>query len=237
MPESLFAPRRFRRSYLVYCTLGAMVLEGSLVGIAAIWPQNKTIEIPPVITEVVDLPSDPVRELILPNEDPIPTPEEPTPPPDETPPPDDTPPPDMEPEMTLDTPKPTPSPGPPKKPAFVRPPGTPDPRAKRGPVPQNGVVGGVPSAARTAGPLPVKNGGGWSHPQPAYPYQARAAHITGSTTVKVTSDGSGHVANVEILRSAGNAILDNATTSFAKANWKGPPNSSTTVVFEYRFPN
>lgn len=231
MPDSLFAPRRFRRSYLVYCSLAAFCLEGSLVGIAAIWPQNKTVEIPPVITEVVDLP--PVQELILPEEDPQPTPDEPTPPPEETPPPDDTPPPDEPPEITLDTPKPTPTPGPSRKPTFVMPKVIP-PNAKRGPVPQNGVVGGVPSAARTAGPV-VKSAGTWhTSAKPPYPPQARASHITGSGTVRITTDASGRVVSASVAQSAGNGILDYAITGFAKANWSGPPNSSTTVPFTFR---
>ena len=237
MPESLFAPRRFRRSYLIYCAIGAIALESSLIGIAAIWPQKKTVDIAPVITEIVDLPDTPVQELILPTEDPIPTPEEPTPPPDETPPPDDTPPPDMEPEMTVDTPKPTPSPGPPKKPAFVRPPGTPDPRAKRGPVPQNGVVGGVPSAARTAGPLPVKNGGTWHvSSKPPYPYQARMAKLAGNGSIRLTTDAAGKVASAVMVQSIGSGILDNNTVIYAKMNWTGPPNATTVVPITYEKP-
>ncbi len=205
-----------------------------MVGVASIWPQSKTSDVPPVITEVIDLPSDPVQELILPDQAPEPTPEEPTPPPEETPPPEDTPPPDQEPEMTLDTPPPTPTPGPPKKPTFVMPKVIP-PNAKRGPVPQNGVVGGVPSAARTSGPLPVKGGGTWHcSSKPIYPPQARAAHITGNGSVRLTTDASGRVTSASIGQSSGNGLLDFAATSHAKLNWSGPPNATTTVAFTFR---
>ena len=78
MPESLFAPRRFRRSYLVACFAGALVLEGSLVGIAQIYAHNKSWDIAPVVTELDTGPvlGDPVQELILPKEDPAPTPDQ-----------------------------------------------------------------------------------------------------------------------------------------------------------------
>lgn len=233
MPDSLFAPRRFRRSYLVYCALGALMLHGSLIGGAAMWPQHQTSDLPPVITEVVDLPSDPVQELILPDQAPEPTPEEPTPPPEETPPPEDTPPPDQEPEMTLDTPPPTPTPGPPKKPTFVMPKVIP-PGAKRGPVPQNGVVGGVPSAARTSGPLPAANGARLHTPRPPYPYQARAAKLTGNGVCRVVFDASGHVSSATMAQSFGSALLDSNTVSFAKLNWMGPPNTSSSVPVTYK---
>ena len=114
MPESLFAPRRFRRSYLIACFVGALVLEGALVGIAEIYKHDKSWDIPPTITELDTGPvlGEPVQELILPKEDPAPTPDQPTPPPEETPPPEDTPPPTEEPDMTMETPKPTPNPKP-----------------------------------------------------------------------------------------------------------------------------
>lgn len=196
MPESLFAPRRFRRSYLVYCFVGALCIEGSIVVAGQIFHQNKTYDLPPTITTVdadISL-GEPVQELILPKEDPIPTPEnEPTPPPEETPPPEDTPPPEEEPEMTLDTPKPTPAPTVAIKRAPPKPAGTPFPaNAKRGDVPQNGVVGGVPHAEKTAGTPGGKAIGVARHtPQPPYPAQARAAHITGSGVCHISCDASG----------------------------------------------
>ncbi len=233
MPESLFAPRRFRRSYLVYCALAALSLEGSVVGIASIWRQNKTFEVVPPETIIEEPPPDNVQVLILPEQDPEPTPEQPTPPPDETPPPEDTPPPDMEPEMTLDTPPPTPTPGPPKKSTFVMPKVIP-PGALRGPHPQNGVVGGVPSAARTSGPLPVKASTPPHTPKPPYPPQARLAKLTGSGMCHVTFDASGHCASATMTQSCGSSILDGNTVGFAKLNWTGSPNSATNVPITYR---
>lgn len=235
MPESLFAPRRFRRSYLVACFAGALVLEGSLIGLAQIYAGNRSWDLPPVITELDTGPvlGEPVQELILPKEDPAPTPDQPTPPPEETPPPDDTPPPTEEPEMTMETPKPTVAPKP-----FHLNGGTPPPaNAKRGDHPQQGVVGGVPHAEKTTGTPGAKALGPPLHlkvSQPPYPYQARAAHLTGSGRASATFDGSGHCINVIITQSAGSAVLDNNTVSFGKANWTGPPNQTIGVPITYR---
>lgn len=235
MPESLFAPRRFRRSYLIGCFVGALVLEGSLVGIAEIYKHDKSWDNAPVITELDTGPvlGEPVQELILPKEDPIPTPEQPTPPPDDTPPPEDTPPPTEEPDMTMDTPKPTPAPKP-----FHLNGGTPPPaNAKRGDHPQQGVVGGTASAAKTTGTPGAKALGPVAHvhlSNPPYPYQARAAHLTGSGYASATFDGSGHCTNVTITQSAGSGVLDNNTINYGKANWVGPPGQTIRVPITYR---
>lgn len=235
MPESLFAPRRFRRSYLITCFVGALVLEGSLVGIAQIYKHDKSWDNMPPITELDTGPvlGEQVQELILPKEDPIPTPEQPTPPPDETPPPDDTPPPTEEPDMTLDTPKPTASPKP-----FKLAGGTPPPaNAKRGDHPQQGVVGGVPHAEKTTGTPGAKAIGVKPHtPQPPYPFQAKAAHLTGSGVCRVTFDASGRVSSATMTSSIGSGVLDGNTTSYAKMNWTGTPNTTVNVPITYRMP-
>ena len=234
MPESLFAPRRFRRSYLIACFAGALILEGSLVGLAQIYAHNKSWDLPPVVTELDTGPvlGEPVQELILPKEDPAPTPDQPTPPPEETPPPDDTPPPTEEPDMTMDTPKPT---APPKS---LRPSGTPFPaNAKRGDHPQMGVVGGVPHAEKTTGTPGAKALGAPVHtPKPPYPYQARVAHLSGSGVCHVTFDGSGHVSSASMTSSIGSGLLDSNTVEFAKSNWTGPPNASRDVPITYTKP-
>ncbi len=210
-------------------------MEASLLGIAQIYAGSRSWDIPVPITELDTGPvlGEPVQELILPNEAPEPTPEQPTPPPDETPPPDDTPPPDETPEMTLDTPKPTASPKP-----FKLAGGTPPPaNAKHGPNPQNGVVGGVPHAEKTTGTPGAKALGPPAHvhlSNPPYPYQARAAHLTGSGYASATFDGSGHCVSVSVTQSAGSGILDNNTVSFGKANWVGPPNQTVRVPITYR---
>ncbi len=114
-----------------------------------------------------------------------------------------------------DTPKPNPKP--------FKPAGTPFPaNAKHGDHPQMGVVGGVPHAEKTTGTPGAAHLGVKPHtPQPPYPYQARAAHLTGSGSVPVTFDGSGHASSVSVSQSVGSGILDNNTVQFAKANWTG----------------
>lgn len=235
MPESLFRPRRFRRSYLAACFAGAVLIEASMVGVAAIWPRQLSWKIPDQITEIDTGPvlGEPVQELILPKEDPVPTPEppEPTPPPEDTPEPD-TPPPTEEPEMSMDTPVPTP---PPKKPAFTRPAGPAPSNAKRGDVPQNGVVGGVPKASKTTGtPGAARLGVRKYTPKPPYPYQARKAHLTGSGVCHVTFDASGRVSSATMTQSIGSGILDSNTVSYARANWTGPPNGALDVPITYQ---
>ena len=209
-------------------------MEGSLIGIAQIYAGYKSWDVPVPITELDTGPvlGEPVQELILPNEVPEPTPEQPTPPPEETPPPDDTPPPDETPEMTLDTPKPTTSPKP-----FKLAGGTPPPaNAKHGDHPQNGVVGGVPHAEKTTGTPGAKALGPPVHiklSQPPYPPAARMAHLQGSGYASATFDASGHCTNVTITQSAGSGILDNNTVQFGKANWVGPPGQTLRVPITY----
>ena len=95
-----------------------------------------------------------------------------------------------------------------------------------------------PNISPTPGPTPVLTvepaGGSWRTPHPPYPAAARASHITGTTTVSVSTDAAGNVSSVTITQSAGNAILDHFTQLYVKDNWKGPPNSSQSTTFEYR---
>ena len=223
--ESLFANRPLRKRRLIIMVLVSLLLHGSLVGLAAIWPSQKSWNIPPVVTEIDTNPvlGETVQELIAPKEEPVPTPDsQPTPPPEDTPPPDDTPPPSDDPDMS------TPPPAKKDKPRSAH---TPYPaNVKRGDHPQEGVVGGVPHAEKKTG----TPGGGWILPKPPYPAQARLSHITGSGAVSITTDGSGQVVSVTIAQSVGSGLLDANTKSFARANWKGPPNSSTTVPITYR---
>lgn len=232
MPESLFARRPFRKGRLIAAVIGSVALHGSLVAMAMLHPFNKTwnVEIKETDLDTGPILGEQVQELVLPKDEPVPTPEpdQPTPPPD-TPPPDDTPPTD-EPNMEIATPKPdTPK-------VHLKPAGTPFPaNAKRGDHPQMGVVGGVPHAEKTTGTPGAAHLGVKPHtPQPPYPYQARAAHITGSGSVSVTFDGSGHASSVSISQSVGSAILDSNTVQFARANWTGTPNTHVTVPITYR---
>ena len=235
MPESLFVRRPFRKSRLVVAVIGAVLLHGSLVAIAALHPFTKSWVIPDPVTDLDTGPvvGEPVQELVLPKDEPVPTPEPQETPPPDTPPPD-TPPPTEDPDMDIATPHPdTPKPNP--KP--FKPSGTPFPaNAKHGDHPQMGVVGGVPHADKTTG-TPGAAKLGISHvplSKPPYPYQARAAHITGSGMARASFDGSGHCSSVTITQSAGSAILDSNTVSFGRANWVGTPNTSVMVPITYR---
>jgi TonB family protein len=227
--DSLFSQRPFRKRRLFICGVVAILMEASLVGLAAIWPAQKSWNIPPTVTQLDTGPvlGEQVQELIAPKEEPVPTPDSaPTPPPEDTPPPDDTPPPTDDPSM-----EPPPPPKKEEKPRAAKPVPA---NAKRGEHPQEGVVGGVPHAEKTTGtPGFAHLGAQWHTSKPPYPAQARMSHIEGSGAVRVTTDGSGKVASAVITQSVGSGLLDHNTTSYAEANWSGPPNSTTVVPITY----
>ena len=233
MESSLFRVRPIRRGYLAAMVVGSLLLHAGIVGLGAVFwqPISKPLEIPATEIQIGD---PDVRELIVPYDAPTPPPDQPTPPPEETPPPEDTPPPTEEPDMT--EPEEKPSPTPPKPKTAARPAATPaPPNAKRGPVAQTGVVGGNPNGTKATGTpgSPTGSKVGWSTRTPPYPYQARATRIQGSTTVSITTDGGGNITGCNITKSAGNSLLDSNTTSYVRANWKGPPNSTKSVTFVY----
>ena len=217
--------------------LGSIAIHGALVGVGyAMWqPISHVEEVPTTDVYTAPVLGDPeVRELVVPMDAPTPPPDQPTPPPDATPPPDDTPPPTEVPDMDDD--KPTP---PPKPKTAARPAATPPPAgAKRGPVAVAGQVGGNPNGTKAVGNPGASKVGpqnqGWRIPKPGYPAAARASHITGSTTVHVTTDASGNISAVTITQRAGNAILDHYTEEYVKSNWHGPPNSSRDTSFVYQ---
>ena len=237
MPESLFMRRPPRRGRFVLVLIGSLAFHYSFVLIGYIFARDNSwdVNVPPVELDLADKLGDPdVRELIV--ADTPPPEDQPTPPPEDTPPPDDTPPPTDDPDMAdpeqtppPDTPKPKTAPPKPKT-------GTPAPaNAKHGPVAQEGVVGGNPAGTKTTGtPGGLKVGVGWRTPHPPYPAQARMSHVTGVTRVRFTTDASGSVSSVVIVKSAGSAILDSSTQGYVKMNWKGPPNSTKEQEFEYR---
>ena len=69
-----------------------------------------------------------------------------------------------------------------------------------------------------------------SAPRPAYPYEARARHITGSGVCVVTVDvSSGSVTEAIMAQSIGNSLLDEAATS-AFRRWKFRPGSTAPKV-------
>ncbi len=62
-------------------------------------------------------------------------------------------------------------------------------------------------------------------PRPAYPYEARAHHITGSGVCVLTVDvASGNVTEAVMAQSIGSPILDDSTISAFK-RWRFRPNS------------
>jgi TonB family protein len=67
-------------------------------------------------------------------------------------------------------------------------------------------------------------------PRPAYPYEARARHITGSGVCVVSVDpASGQVTDATMAQSIGNNLLDEAATS-AFRRWKFRPGSTAPKV-------
>lgn len=236
MPDSLFANRPLRRGRLAVMLVGSLVFHSALVGLAAIWPTQKSYQLPDPVTEIGldDKLGEEVQKLVVPEDAPTPPPDvppEPTPP---EPTPEDTPPPPEDPDMT----EPDPTPTPPPKPKAPRPAVTPAPaNAKRGAVPQPGQVdGNVNQSNRLSGtPGGAKIGGqGWKTPKPNYPYQARASRVQGSGSVRVSTNASGAVISVTVSQSVGSGILDANTVAFARSNWRGPPNSTTTVPITYK---
>jgi protein TonB len=86
------------------------------------------------------------------------------------------------------------------------------------------------SAAGHAGPInmSVAKALAVNAPRPEYPYEARRQRITGSGVALLTVDGGGIVTSVTMLRSTGNAILDQATISGLR-RWRFKPGTVSTV--------
>ena len=74
----------------------------------------------------------------------------------------------------------------------------------------------------------------WNVPKPVYPPALRLAHVQGSGSVRVTTDGSGRVVAAVIVRSTGSTVLDDQTCQTAKLRWSGPPDATTTVPITYQ---
>jgi len=73
-----------------------------------------------------------------------------------------------------------------------------------------------------------------SKPQPPYPYEARAHHITGSGICVVTVDPSGSVSDATMAQSIGNPILDNSAVSAFK-RWRFKPGVAPKVKIPITF--
>ena len=217
---------------------------GAHVGLAmfAIWA-GRNLRFEPKPEEMLDLGMDvtlgeEVQELIVAQTPPAP----PEPPPPEPPPP----PPEPEPEPEPPAPEPMEKPDfvepapPPKaepapRPKVVAKPAPAPPGAKTGPTPRPGVVGGNVTQGKltgTPGGLKVGNQG-WRTPRPPYPASALASRIQGSGSVRISTDASGNVTGV-VVTAPINPVLDANTRSFARGNWKGPPNATRTVPVIYQ---
>lgn len=97
------------------------------------------------------------------------------------------------------------------------------PRVDRAP---QRVVRAAPAARMTMGSAKVL---ALSAPRPEYPYEARRQRATGSGVALLTIDPStGYVADVRMLRSTGNAVLDSATMSGFR-RWRFKPGTVSSV--------
>jgi TonB family protein len=56
-------------------------------------------------------------------------------------------------------------------------------------------------------------------PQPGYPYEAQARHQMGTVTISIQFDGTGSVADVDVITSSNVAALDSNTITFVRAHW------------------
>lgn len=81
---------------------------------------------------------------------------------------------------------------------------------------------------------------GVSLPVPIYPPLAKKRNITGTNTVDITIEASGKIAKVDIIKSSGSRLLDNATKETIEKRWKLPPPQKEIVVrknFEFEIIN
>ena len=143
------------------------------------------------------------------------TPEPPEPPPVEALPPQIPPPPDDAPnEFTLEQPTP-----PPRAPAPPRPhlPRTPRAENQIGPAQFSEVRANLTHA-----------------PRPPYPYEARRAHSTGNGKFLLRFDANGAVAEVTMVQSTGNAVLDQVAASTFR-RWRCRPGTYREVYVPISF--
>ena len=232
MEKTWFVAPAPRASRTLYTIVGSVLLHGSVIAVAALWPVRYAPSAPPPL--VTDFqPAPPESSIQLPPS----SPEVSTATPDdaETLPPlvdtsTNTPPPSEEPEMT--------NPAPPKPPSKTVVSKTRPLRATAA-VSAPGQPGTANTGARNAVGTVDGTGhpgvtGRWNTPQPPYPYAMRAARVQGNGSVRITTDGAGRVVSVSVVQSTGNAVLDANTSQFARSNWSGPPNASVTVPITYQ---
>ena len=231
MNNSLFAPSPRRKRGLTLTLSGSLLFHGSLVGIAAFWPTHPT-EKPPVITIIG------IGDLPVSGNEPLPAAPPPPSEPDPAPPvlkasePVDNLPPTFEPgadDMTLATPVPHPAMRTPAHPTSA----SATTRATRR---QSSVSVSGPANGPAGSPGSDRPGLGmrWNTPEPPYPAALRLARVRGNGVVRVTTDGSGRVIGTAIVRSTGNALLDDNTCRAARNDWSGPPNATVQVPITYQ---
>lgn len=228
--ESLFVRQAPKKGRVGLMLAASLLFHGGIVGIAALWLQPDPEEHTVIIGELIPVEEGkpaPWSPPATPEVSEIPDATTPTPPDAESIP---TPPVlTQDPEME-ETVKPTPVP---RRSLSVRPA---MPTRVTGPQTTshsttNQPGSGVPGNAN-AGPAGAV--GVWSMPHPPYPPGLLASHATGATTVQITTDASGRVSNVVILKSAGNPVFDNQTENYVRTHWHGPPNASRTTQFIYQ---
>ena len=179
---------------------GALFVHLAAVGIAAIKPAEKVMDLSDIPEATVEM------SLETQNEPP-----QPTPPPEEEPPPP--PPPEAIPEEKPEFVEEKPTP-PPKRPPSTAPV---QPIAK----PKAASVG--PMSMSSAKAVAV------SAPRPEYPYEARRSKTTGSGVCVMTVDtSSGAVTSADMAQSTGSPILDNAAVS-AFRRWRFKPGTVSRV--------
>jgi TonB family protein len=155
--------------------------------------------------DLSDIPTATVDATLQPVED------QPTPPPEDIPIPDAPPMPDIKPEFVEES--------------------TPPPKVNR-------PIKAAPITAPAApGMMSMSNAKALavSRPQPPYPYEARAKHITGSGICVVTVDpASGSVTDATMAQSIGNNLLDQSALSTFR-RWKFKAGSVTKVKIPITF--
>lgn len=77
--------------------------------------------------------------------------------------------------------------------------------------------------------------GAWVTPHPPYPQSMLLKRsAAASTTVHITTDASGQISSVIIVKSAGNPLLDSYTETYVRSHWRGPANASRNTEFVYQ---
>ena len=236
MKSSLFRDRPTRKTRMTMMVAGAVLVHFGIVGVGAMWKasvmQRKD---DPTVLDVIGPGLEPVDNQVqyvtVENTAPTPSQESSTPTPEVSVPSDPLPS-EVVPEMS-DLSDATPPPRPRQVPSRTANPSAmanstrATPGTSGAPTGNPGSTAGVPGSGRTGAQ-------GWKMPKPPYPMALRTTGLQGATTLRITTDANGNVTAVEIIRSAGNALLDHNTQVYVREFWKGPPNATRTTEFVYQ---